>query len=233
MAQGQLNLLAGCIGLVFFQGGSISTVLAGVAIKPLADKSKVSHEEASYIPAPVASSLFSFSRLYLSRCLSTEASRINFYFNSASSKRGCTGLLKAQTRAAPERSYSISSPELHTNHMPADYSPSIAEFIVPLLLLVFIAVGNPWLAQGELGILLLAIVIALLKGMSLRQVIDGIGNGLKGVIHNHDAGNHPWGHQRRNRGRVVLDRPLGGSDSLVRIACYIVGHNDCHFNFYR
>ena len=42
---------------------------------------------------------------------------------------------------------------------------------------------------------MLAIVIALLKGMSLNQVIDGIGNGLRcnHACNNHDAGNHPWG----------------------------------------
>ena len=55
------KLVAWLLGLVFFQGGSISTVLAGVAIKPLADRSGVSHEETSYLVdttgAPVASLL--------------------------------------------------------------------------------------------------------------------------------------------------------------------------------
>ena len=214
------------LGLVFFQGGSISTVLAGVAIKPLADKSKVSHEEASYIVdttgAPVASllafnawPLFVQSLIFVPGVafLSSEASRINFYFSSlvfsfysVLAILGAlalsfnfpgfpgTGLLKAQTRAAHSGELDragatpISSPELHTNHVPADYSPSIAEFIAPLLLLVFIAVGSfvtlgsPQVNWAFGAALLLAIVIALLKGMSLRQVIDGIGHGLKGVI---------------------------------------------------
>ena len=214
------------LGLVFFQGGSISTVLAGVAIKPLADKSKVSHEEASYIVdttgAPVASllafnawPLFVQSLIFVPGVafLSSEASRINFYFSSlvfsfysVLAILGAlalsfnfpgfpgTGLLKAQTRAAHSGELDragatpISSPELHTNHVPADYSPSIAEFIAPLLLLVFIAVGSfvtlgsPQVNWAFGAALLLTIVIALLKGMSLRQVIDGIGHGLKGVI---------------------------------------------------
>ena len=214
------------LGLVFFQGGSISTVLAGVAMKPLADKSKVSHEEASYIVdttgAPVASllafnawPLFVQSLIFVPGVafLSSEASRINFYFSSlvfsfysVLAILGAlalsfnfpgfpgTGLLKAQTRAAHSGELDragatpISSPELHTNHVPADYSPSIAEFIVPLLLLVFIAVGSfvtlgsPQVNWAFGAALLLTIVIALLKGMSLRQVIDGIGHGLKGVI---------------------------------------------------
>ena len=214
------------LGLVFFQGGSISTVLAGVAIKPLADRSKVSHEEASYIVdttgAPVASllafnawPLFVQSLIFVPgvAVLSSEASRINFYFSSlvfsfysilailgalalSLNFPGFpgTGLLKAKRRAAQSGELDragatpISSPELHTNHVPADYSPSIAEFIVPLLLLVFIAVGSfvilgsPQVNWAFGAALLLAIVIALLKGMSLSQVIDGIGNGLKGVI---------------------------------------------------
>ena len=214
------------LGLVFFQGGSISTVLAGVAMKPLADKSKVSHEEASYIidttGAPVASllafnawPLFVQSLIFVPGVafLSSEASRINFYFSSlmfsfysilailgalalSLNVPGFPGkgLLKAQKRAAQSGELDragatpISSPELHTNHVPADYSPSIAEFIAPLLLLVLIAVGSflilgsPQVNWAFGAALLLAIVIALLKGMSLKQVVDGIGNGLKGVI---------------------------------------------------
>ena len=195
-------------------------------MKPLADKSKVSHEEASYIVdttgAPVASllafnawPLFVQSLIFVPNVafLSSEASRINFYFSSlvfsfysVLAILGAlalsfnfpgfpgTGLLKAQTRAAQSGELDragatpISSPELHTNHVPADYLPSIAEFIAPLLLLVFIAIGSflilgsPQVNWAFGAALLLAIVIALLKGMSLRQVIDGIGNGLKGVI---------------------------------------------------
>jgi hypothetical protein len=53
------KLVAWLLGMVFFQGGTVSTVLAGVAVKSLADNKRVSHEETSYIvdvtAAPVAS----------------------------------------------------------------------------------------------------------------------------------------------------------------------------------
>jgi len=48
--------LFGCmIGTVFHQGGTISTILAGSTVKPVADEAKVSHEELSYIIDSTAS----------------------------------------------------------------------------------------------------------------------------------------------------------------------------------
>ena len=82
----------------------------------------------------------------------------------------------------------ISAPELHTSHVPDGYVPNVLEFVVPLVLLMAIAIGSfIWLGSPQVNwafgaALLLAVSIALLKGMSLREVIDGIGNGLKGVI---------------------------------------------------
>ena len=43
------------MGIVFHQGGTISTVLAGTTVRPLTDKAKVSHEETSYIVDSTAS----------------------------------------------------------------------------------------------------------------------------------------------------------------------------------
>jgi Na+/H+ antiporter NhaC len=48
--------LFGClIGTVFHQGGTISTILAGSTVKPVADEAEVSHEELSYIIDSTAS----------------------------------------------------------------------------------------------------------------------------------------------------------------------------------
>lgn len=44
-----------CMGLVFHQGGTISTVLTGTTARPLADQHRVSHEELSYITDSTAS----------------------------------------------------------------------------------------------------------------------------------------------------------------------------------
>src|SRR5690606_19119221 len=49
------KLVAWMLGIIFFQGGSISTVLVGTTVKPLADDQKVSHEELSYIVDSTAS----------------------------------------------------------------------------------------------------------------------------------------------------------------------------------
>jgi Na+/H+ antiporter NhaC len=43
------------LGCVFHQGGTVSTVLAGTTVKPVADKHRVSHEELSYIVDSTAS----------------------------------------------------------------------------------------------------------------------------------------------------------------------------------
>ena len=214
------------LGIVFFQGGSVSTVLAGVSIKSIADRNRVSHEETSYIidstGAPVASLLaFNAWPLFVQALifipgvtfLNSELDRINFYFNSlifsfysiltifgvlilslGINRFSGKGLQKARKRAletgeldAPEAT-PISSPELHISNAPEGYSSHIIEFIFPLLILIFIAVGSFfWLGTPKVNwafgaALIVSVSIALLKGMSLKQVVDGIGTGLKGVI---------------------------------------------------
>ena len=214
------------LGIVFFQGGSVSTVLAGVSIKSIADRNRVSHEETSYIidstGAPVASLLaFNAWPLFVQTLifipgvtfLNSELNRINFYFNSlifsfysiftifgvlilslGINRFSGKGLQKARKRAletgeldAPEAT-PISSPELHISNAPEGYSSHIIEFIIPLIVLIFIAVGSFfWLGTPKVNwafgaALIISILIALFKGMSLKQVVDGIGTGLKGVI---------------------------------------------------
>jgi len=49
------KLFAWFMGVVFHQGGTISTVLTGTTVKPITDKENVSHEELSYIVDSTAS----------------------------------------------------------------------------------------------------------------------------------------------------------------------------------
>jgi len=49
------KVFAWLMGVVFHQGGTISTVLAGTTVKPIADKHKVAHEELAYIVDSTAS----------------------------------------------------------------------------------------------------------------------------------------------------------------------------------
>jgi Na+/H+ antiporter NhaC len=49
------KVFAWIMGVIFHQGGTISTVLTGTTVKPVADREKVSHEELSYIVDSTAS----------------------------------------------------------------------------------------------------------------------------------------------------------------------------------
>jgi len=49
------KVFAWFMGIVFHQGGTISTVLAGTTVKPIADKHRVAHEELAYIVDSTAS----------------------------------------------------------------------------------------------------------------------------------------------------------------------------------
>ena len=48
-------VFAWLVGMVFHQGGTVSTVLAGTTVKPITDQHKVSHEELAYVVDSTAS----------------------------------------------------------------------------------------------------------------------------------------------------------------------------------
>lgn len=87
------KFVAWLLGVVFFQGGTLSAVLVGTTARPVADKQRVSHEELSYVvdstASPVAVLLpfnawpvYVQSFLFVSGVpfLLTEADRIGFFF---------------------------------------------------------------------------------------------------------------------------------------------------------
>ena len=89
------KLVAWMLGVIFFQGGTVSTVLVGTTVKPIADKERISHEELAYIvdstASPIASQLaFNAWPGYVQAFifvggvsfLATEADRIAFFFAS-------------------------------------------------------------------------------------------------------------------------------------------------------
>ncbi len=57
MAKGprSAKLFGWLVGVIFHQGGTVSTVLAGTTVKPVTDKHKVAHEELAYIVDSTAS----------------------------------------------------------------------------------------------------------------------------------------------------------------------------------
>lgn len=215
------------LGVLFFQGGTMSTVLVGTTVRPLADKAKVSHEEMSYIvdstASPIASVLaFNAWPAYIQALifvpgvafLATEADRISFFFSSipfsfygifavigtlllslnvtifagrrireAKARAEATGQLDAPG-ATP-----LSAKELQHPEVPEHYKPHYLEFLVPLVALISIAVltfvflGSPKVNWAFGTALLLAFFISVAKGMSLIDVMDGFGSGLKGVVY--------------------------------------------------
>jgi Na+/H+ antiporter NhaC len=220
------KLVSWLMGVIFFQGGTISVVLVGTIVKPVADKERVSHEELAYIvdstASPIASVLaFNAWPTYVQAFifipgvafLATEDDRIGFFFQSVPFSfygilavvgtlllsLGVTRFAGPGIRAARRRAREtgeldapgaipMSAKELHASHVPAGYRPQVAEFFVPLALLIAIAVGT-FMAMGTPRVnwafgaaLLLSVLVALFKGMHLGQVIEGIGDGLKGVV---------------------------------------------------
>ena len=214
------------LGVIFFQGGTVSTVLVGTTVKPLADKAKISHEEMSYIvdstASPIASVLaFNAWPAYIQALifvpgvafLATEADRIKFFFSSIPFSfygifavvgtlllsLNVTVFAGSRLRNAKKRAeqsgeldapnaHPMSAKELSVPQVPEDYKPHVLEFILPLTLLMtlavgtFVAFGTPKVNWAFGSALLLSAIIALYKGMSLHELLDGMGNGFKGVV---------------------------------------------------
>ena len=220
------KLVAWMLGIVFFQGGTVSTVLVGTTVKPIADKERVSHEELAYIvdstASPIASQLafnawpgYVQAFIFVSGVsfLATEADRITFFFQSvpfcfyaifavlgtfllsiekpvflgrqlgeAITRARTTGQLNAQG-ADP-----LSSKELQGSNVPEGYTPHVMEFFLPLgtllglAILTFIVYGSPNVQWAFGAAVLLAAGMALAKGMSLKDLIAGFHDGIKGVV---------------------------------------------------
>ena len=89
------KLVAWFLGIIFFQGGTVSAVLVGTTVKPISDQNQVSHEELSYIvdstASPVAA-LLAFNAwpgyvqgfIFVAGVpwLATESQRVSFFFQS-------------------------------------------------------------------------------------------------------------------------------------------------------
>jgi len=220
------KLVSWLLGVLFFQGGTMSTVLVGTTVRPLADKAKVSHEEMSYIvdstASPIASVLaFNAWPAYIQALifvpgisfLATESDRLKFFFASIPFSfygiLAVTGTLLlslnitkfsgSRIRQARERAMltgqldapgaaPLAAQELQTCEVPKGYRSHVLEFILPLTTLIAIAVftfiflGSPKVNWAFGAALLLSAFIALAKGMPLAALVDGFGNGLKGVV---------------------------------------------------
>jgi Na+/H+ antiporter NhaC len=77
---------------------------------------------------------------------------------------------------------------LQVSKVPQGYSPNVLEFLIPLFLIIGISIGT-FVASGSPNVnwafgtaLLVAGFIALSKGMRLIDLIEGFGDGLRGVV---------------------------------------------------
>jgi Na+/H+ antiporter NhaC len=234
------RLFAWLVGIIFHQGGTISTILAGTTVRPVTDRERVSHEELTYIVDSTASPIATVIPLnawplYVAGLVAgttplflTEQEAVTFFFRSiffnfyglfavSMTLLFALGLLPfigSKMRAARERARStgqlngpdsapIAAEELSELRIPEDYRTGLADFALPLVVLVLTAltgVVGPLLdaiSEGDLEIflggidvpiaeafglaILSAIVLALLKGMALSNVVEGFVDGCKGV----------------------------------------------------
>ena len=82
----------------------------------------------------------------------------------------------------------LSAKELHASNVPEGYVPYVMEFFLPLGLLIglaigtFIFTGSPNVQWAFGAALLLAGGMALFRGMRLKDLMDGLGDGFKGVV---------------------------------------------------
>jgi Na+/H+ antiporter NhaC len=223
------------MGIIFHQGGTISTILAGTTVRPVTDRERVSHEELSYIVDSTASPVAGIIPLnawpiYVGGLVvgttplfATEQDAISFFFRAVpfnfyaliavfSTLLFALGLLpwegrkmrkaRLRSRATGELdapgARPLASEELTRLRIPRDYPTGLADFLVPLAVLIGIALTGvlpalPALLTGgapqinvpiaeAFGLSVLsAIVLALFKGMSLQDAVDGFIDGAKGV----------------------------------------------------
>ena len=219
------KFVAWLLGVLFFQGGSISTVLVGTTVKPIADKQRVSHEELAYIvdstASPIASQLaFNAWPGYVQAFifvagvpwLVTEVDRIRFFFSSVPfcfyaifavlftfllsmnvAPFAGRRLKRAIKRARETGQLNgpgaepLSARELQESRAPENYRPHVIDFFLPLATLIGIAIGTfivsgaPQVRWAFAAALTMAVVLALLRGMTIKQVAEGFCTGFKGV----------------------------------------------------
>ena len=220
------KLVAWMLGVIFFQGGTMSTVLVGTTVKPIADKENVSHEELAYIvdstASPIASQLafnawpgYVQAFIFVSGVgfLATEADRISFFFQSVPfcfyaifavlgtfllgiekplflGKRLAAAMDRSRTTGQldADGAEPLSAKELQASHVPAGYTPHVLEFFLPLGALIGLAVGtfvvtdSPNVHWAFGAALLLAVGMALAKGMALKELMAGFHDGIRGVV---------------------------------------------------
>ncbi len=222
------------MGLIFHQGGTVSTVLTGATVRPVADRNNVSHEELSYVvdstASPAATVIpFNVWPIYVGGLvagtvpiIATQQEGIQFFFQAVPfnfyaifaitmtllfSWEKLPWIPGKKMEAARQRAREtgeldregaepMAAEELARLDVPDDYETGLLDFFGPIGTLLAIAIvpyvttyfvlgqrEDPLLPIAEAFLLavLAAAGIALTKGMSLQEVVDGFVDGCKGV----------------------------------------------------
>jgi Na+/H+ antiporter NhaC len=224
------RFFAWLMGVVFHQGGTISTVLAGTTVRPVTDRQRVSHEELTYVvdsTASPAATVIPFNAwpLYVAGLVvgtiplfETTQDAVTFFFRSipynfygifavlmtllfalgllpwvggkmqrAIDRARATGELNAPD-AKP-----LAADELTRLKVPAHYPSGLADFLLPMGTLLGVAIipyvvaraqgapGQVYIAEAFGTAVLVAFIVAIAKGLSLRGAVDGFVDGCKGV----------------------------------------------------
>jgi Na+/H+ antiporter NhaC len=244
-------VFAWALGVVFHQGGTVSTVLTGSTVKPVADRHRVSHEELAYVvdstASPVATLLaFNAWPMYVASVVAGtipllanevmaerffwSALPFNFYawFAVLGTLLFSLGWLpwiggsmaKARRRALDEGLLDHPNAEPMLQVDPSEvrtvggYSPSLADFAVPLGVLLGLAIipavlyDQNWISEAFMSALLSAMVVARARGMSLTDISNGF---LRGC-------------EQMTIGAIVLGLAvtLGGVSKELGTAAYVV-----------
>ncbi|HEX2166204.1 MAG TPA: Na+/H+ antiporter NhaC family protein [Longimicrobiales bacterium] len=224
------RFFAWLMGMVFHQGGTISTVLAGTTVRPVTDRHRISHEELTYIvdsTASPAATVIPFNAwpVYVGGLLvgtiplfATAEDAVAFFFTSLpynfygifaiiSTLLFALGLLPwvggkmrratARARETGELNAAGAKPlaadELTQMQVPANYNSGLIDFLLPMGALLGVAIvpyvvsrlaggdGTVYIAEAFGIAVLVAFIVAIAKGLSLVEAMDGFIDGCKGV----------------------------------------------------
>jgi Na+/H+ antiporter NhaC len=212
------------LGVIFHQGGTVSTVLAGTTVKPVTDAHRVSHEEISYVIDSTASPVATLIPLnawpaYVAGLvvgtiplLATEEAGYAFFLDSLKfnfyAMFAVLGTLlfsmgwlpwvggrMARARARARETGALDAdgavplmpPQPDMPRVTRDYTPSLADFLVPLGTLLGVALipfaffDSNWINEAFLLCVLSAMAVALIRGMALKEVMDGFLEGCRNM----------------------------------------------------
>jgi len=224
------RFFAWLMGIVFHQGGTISTILAGTTVRPVTDKHRVSHEELTYVvdsTASPAATVIPFNAwpLYVAGLVvgtiplfATTQDAVTFFFRSIPFNfygifallftllfsLGALPWVGGKMQRAIERARTtgqlnapdakpLAADELTELRIPEGYPTGLSDFFLPMGTLLGVAIipyvvarllgldGQVYIAEAFGLAVLVALVLAVFKGLSLGEAIEGFVDGCKGV----------------------------------------------------